>query len=97
MIQSNFFEWLGEALGGLIGFIIRAIRAVVDGLGGAVNDFLGGMARSIGMNSSIFSFALLILGLFLLYCSVRAFIRKAIVAGIIWALIGLMVLSWVVR
>ena len=29
--------------------------------------------------------------------AVRAFIRKAIVAGIIWALLGLMVLSWVVR
>lgn len=97
MIQSNFFEWLGETLGGVIGFIIRAIRAVVDGLGGAVDDFLDGMARAIGMNSSIFSFALLILGLFLLYTCVRAFIAKSIVAGIVWAVLGLMVLSWVVR
>ncbi|MGK9231367.1 hypothetical protein KXS07_07045 [Inquilinus limosus] len=97
MIQTNFFEWLGETLGSVIGFIIRAIRAVVDGLGGAVDDFLDGMARAIGMNSSIFSFALLILGLFLLYTSVRSFISKAIVAGIVWAVLGLMVLSWVVR
>ncbi|WP_026873090.1 hypothetical protein [Inquilinus limosus] len=97
MIQTNFFEWLGETLGSVIGFIIRAIRAVVDGLGGAVDDFLDGMARAIGMNSSIFSFALLILGLFLLYTSVRSFIAKAIVAGIVWAVLGLMVLSWVVR
>jgi uncharacterized membrane protein YjjP (DUF1212 family) len=55
------------------------------------------MARSIGMNASIFSFALLILGLFLLYCSVRAFIARSIVAGVVWALLGLLVLSWVVR
>ncbi|MGK9165676.1 hypothetical protein KXR53_05235 [Inquilinus limosus] len=97
MIQTNFFEWLGETLGGVIGFIIRAIRAVVDGLGSAVDDFLDGMARAIGMNSSIFSFALLILGLFLLYSSVRSFIARSIVAGIVWAVLGLMVLSWVVR
>jgi hypothetical protein len=94
---QSFFEWLGETLGAVIGFIIRAIRGVVDGLSGAVNDFLGGMAHAIGMNASIFSFALLVIGLLLLYTAIRAFIRKAIIAGIIWALLGLMVLSWVVR
>jgi hypothetical protein len=94
---QSFFEWLGEALGTLIHFVIRVVRGVFGGISGAVNDFLDGMARAIGMNSSIFSFALLILGLFLLYISVRAFIARSIVAGVIWALLGLLVLSWVVR
>lgn len=94
---QGFFEWLGETLGAVIGFIIRAIRGAVDGISGAVNDFLGGMAKAIGMNASVFSFVLLVIGLFLLYVAVRAFIRRAIVAGIIWGLLGLLVLSWVVR
>lgn len=94
---QSVFEWLGETLGAVIGFIIRAIRGVVDGIRGAVDDFLGGMARAIGMNASVFSFVLLIIGLLLLYTAVRAFIRKAIVAGIVWGLLGLLVLSWVVR
>ncbi|MDR6292723.1 MULTISPECIES: hypothetical protein [Inquilinus] len=94
---QSFFEWLGETLGAVIGFIIRAVRGVVDGLSGAVNDFLGGMAKAIGMNASVFSFVLLAIGLLLLYTAIRAFIRRAIVAGIVWGLLGLLVLSWVVR
>jgi hypothetical protein len=94
---QSFFEWLGAALGSLIGFVIHAVRSVVDGLRDAVDDFLNGMARAIGMNASIFSFVLLVIGLLLLYAAVRAFIARSIVGGVIWALLGLMVLSWVVR
>lgn len=94
---QSFFEWLGATIGAVIGFIIRLVRGVFEGLDSAVRDFLGGMAHAIGMNASIFSFALLVVGLLLFYVAVRAFIRRAIIAGIIWGLLGLMVLNWAVR
>ena len=39
----------------------------------------------------------LIIGLLLLYSAVRAFMRASIIAGIIWLMLGLWLLSWVVH
>ena len=49
------------------------------------------MRLTIGMK--IFSIAAVILGLFLIYTGVRAFVRRKIVLGIVWVLLGLWLLS----
>jgi hypothetical protein len=49
------------------------------------------------MDTSLISILALIVGLALLYSAVRAFMRASVIAGIIWALLGLWVLSWVVH
>jgi len=49
------------------------------------------------MDTSIISIATLIIGLMLLYSAVRAFMRASIIMGIIWLMLGLWLLSWVVR
>ena len=54
------------------------------------------MARALGMDTSIVSIAVLVIGLLFLYSAVRAFMRASIIAGVIWLLLGLWVLSWII-
>jgi phage shock protein PspC (stress-responsive transcriptional regulator) len=72
----------------------RVVQRAVQYAGG---DFVDGLSRSLGMDTSIISILMLIIGLMLLYSAVRAFMRASIIMGIIWLMLGLWVLSWVVH
>jgi len=91
MQTESFFAWLGGLLGGLIRAIVDGVRFVLGGFGDAVGDFLGGIAAAMGMSPSVFNFAWLLFGLLLLYACARAFMRRAIFAGIIWLLLAVLV------
>ncbi|WP_447594656.1 hypothetical protein [Aquipseudomonas campi] len=97
MRTEGFFDWLGQALGTAIRFIVDLLSTVLDGIWGAMDQFLHGLAGAIGMDTSIFSFILLILGLLLLYAGIRAFLRRGIISGIIWIVLGLIVMSWLIH
>ena len=80
------------------------IRFIVDGLSGlfgalthAGGNFIDGLSRTLGMDTSIISIITLIVGLLFLYSAVRAFMRASIIVGIIWLMLGLWLLSWVVH
>ena len=93
----NPFEWLGEVLGTIVRVIIDSLTWLFDMLSGASSAFINGFARTLGVNSSWLSIAAVIIGLLLLYAGVRAFMRKPFVAGVIWLLLGLWLLSALVR
>ncbi|AMA47252.1 hypothetical protein ACI2KE_14670 [Pseudomonas monteilii] len=97
MHVEGFFEWLGQALGALIRVVVDALSGVFNGLANAGGNFVDGLSRTLGMDTSLISILALIVGLALLYSAVRAFMRASVIAGIIWALLGLWVLSWVVH
>lgn len=97
MQVEGFFGWLGHALGSAIRFIVDLFSGALGAVADAIDDFLGGMARAIGMDVSIFSFILLIIGLLFLYQGVRALLRRSIVGGVIWLLLGLVVMGWLIR
>lgn len=97
MRTEGFFDWLGQALGTAIRFIVDLLSTVLDGIWDAMDQFLHGLAGAIGMDTSIFSFILLILGLLLLYAGIRAFLRRGIISGIIWIVLGLIVMSWLIH
>lgn len=97
MHVEGFFEWLGQALGSVIRFIVDGLSGLFNLLANASGNFIDGLARTLGMDTSLVSILALIVGLMLLYSAVRAFMRASIILGIIWALLGLWVLSWVVH
>lgn len=95
-MQAGFFEWLGEALG-------SAIRFIIDALGGAFAlfteagaDFIEGLSRALGMNPSFLGLVVLVIGLLLLFLAARSLLRRAFISGVLLALLGLWLLSWVV-
>jgi len=93
MQTENFFEWLGGMLGSLIRAVVDGVRFLLGGFGGAVGDFLGGIAAAMGMSPSVFNFAWLLFGLLLLLAAVRAFLRAAVFAGVLWLLLAVLVLG----
>ncbi|MDH4609288.1 hypothetical protein [Pseudomonas sp. BN102] len=96
MRTEGFFEWLGRIIGTAIRFIVDLLSGVLGGIGQAIDDFLNGLARAIGMDVSFFSLILLIIALLLLYAGIRAFIRRAIISGLILTFLGLVVMSWLI-
>lgn len=97
MQVESFSEWLGQALGSVIRFIVDGLSGVFNALTHASGNFIDGLSKALGMDASIISILILIIGLMLLYSAIRAFMRASIIAGVIWLVLGLWVLSWVVH
>ena len=97
MQVESFFEWLGQALGSVIRFIIDGLSGFFHMLTHAGGNFIDGFSRALGMNPSFFSILILIFGLMLLYSAVRAFMRASIFLGILWLILGLWLLSWIIH
>ena len=97
MRVEGFFEGLGHALGQMIRFIVDLLSGALGAVADAVDDFLHGLASAIGMDSSIFSIILLIIGLLLLFSGARSLLRGSIIGGVIWLFLGLVVMGWLIR
>ncbi|AYC34481.1 hypothetical protein D3880_19830 [Pseudomonas cavernae] len=93
MRVESFFEWLGETLGAIIRFIVEALGGFFALLGRAGANFMDGLSRSLGMDPSWLGIAALILGLLLLFSAIRAFLRGALIWGLILLLVALWLLS----
>lgn len=90
---NGFFESLGEAVGSVIRFIVEGLSGFLDVFGSAISSFIAGMSKALGVTPSLLSIVVLVVGLWLLYVAVRAFIRRSIIAGVIWLMLGLWLLS----
>jgi phage shock protein PspC (stress-responsive transcriptional regulator) len=97
MQVESFFEWLGQALGSIIRFIVDGLSGLFNILSNAGGNFVDGLAKTLGMDTSIISIIALIVGLMLLWSAIRAFMNASIIAGIIWLLLGLWLLSWIIH
>ncbi len=97
MQVESFFEWLGQALGAIIRFVVDGLGWLFGGIANAGGNFVEGMSRTLGMDTSLISILALVVGLLLLYSAIRAFMRASIVMGVIWLLLGLWLLSWIIH
>jgi hypothetical protein len=97
MHVESFFEWLGQAVGALIRFIVDALSGLFNLLSNAGGNFVEGLSRTLGMDTSLISIVALVLGLMLLYWAIRAFMRASIIVGVIWLMVGLWVMSWIIH
>lgn len=97
MQVEGFFEWLGQALGTVIRYIVDALSGFFGLFADAGHNFLEGLSRTLGMDRSLLSLVALAIGLMLLVAAVRAFMRRSIIAGVIWLFLGLWLLSWLIH
>ena len=96
MHVESFVGNLGLWLGTFVRFIVESLNGLFNTITQACSNFIDGMARALGMDTSIVSIAVLVIGLLFLYNAVRAFMRASIIGGVIWLLLGLWVLSWII-
>ena len=97
MHVESFIGNLGLWLGTVVRWIVESLSGLFTMITQAGSNFIDGMARALGMDTSIVSIAVLVLGLLFLYNAVRAFMRASIIGGVIWLLLGLWVLSWIIN
>ncbi|KWS11691.1 MFS transporter [Pseudomonas syringae pv. syringae] len=97
MQAEGFFEWLGQAIGAIIRFFVDGLAWLFNGFTHAGGNFVDGLSRTLGMDTSLISIIALVIGLMLLYSAVRAFMRASIILGIIWLALGLWLLSWIIH
>ncbi|WP_110650985.1 hypothetical protein [Salinicola peritrichatus] len=95
--MDGFFNWLGEAIGNVIRTIVDLLHALFANLWQAMDGFVDGLTRALGIDDSIFSIAVLVIGVLLLVNGLRSFLRGGVIGGFIWLLLGLLVLSWLIR
>lgn len=96
-LNTNPFEWLGQALGTLIRLIVDALSWLFNLLSGASSAFVNGFSRALGVDSSLLSIAFVVLGLFLIYLGFSSVIKKRFIRSVIWLLLGLWLLSSLIR
>lgn len=97
MHVEGFFDWLGQAFGTVIRFIVELLAGFFDLISNAGTHFLGGLSRALGMETSLLGLIALVIGLLFLAAAVRAFIRRAFIAGVIWLLLALWLLSLIIH
>lgn len=97
MQVESFFEWLGQALGTVIRYIVDALSGIFYLFAEAGANFLEGLSRTLGMDRSLISLIALAIGLMLLIGAFRAFFRRSIIAGVIYLFLGLWLLSWLIH
>jgi hypothetical protein len=93
MRVEGFFEWLGQAFGAAIRFIVEALSGFLGLFGDALGGFINGMSKALGIAPSLLGMVVLVIGLLLLYAAVRAFLRRSIIVGVIWLFFGLWLLG----
>ena len=94
--MQDFFSWLGQTLGEVIRFVVDLLLIFFQNLGGSARGFFGSLASALGIPPTFLSLAVLMLGLWLLYLALRALLRRRLVATLIWAVLGVTVLSWLI-
>lgn len=97
MRVEGFFDWLGAAVGTVIRFIVELLAGFFELLGNAGRHFLSGLSRALGMETSVLGLVALGIGLLLLVAAVRAFMRRSLVAGVLWLLLALWLLSLIIH
>ncbi|MCM5703607.1 hypothetical protein [Larsenimonas salina] len=95
--DSSFFGDVGEAIGAVLKSLIDFLSSIWQNFFGAIDDFIDGVTRSLGISPSVFSIALLVIGLMFLYGAVRAFMRGSILGGAFRLGIGVILLSWLTQ
>lgn len=97
MHAESFFEWLGQALGAIIRWVVDSLGWLFSLLGNAGGNFVEGLSQTLGMDTNVVTIVALIVGLLFLYSAVRAFMRASVIMGVIWAVLGLWLLSWIIH
>ncbi|GEK72767.1 MULTISPECIES: hypothetical protein [Halomonas] len=95
--MNDFFTAIGQFIGHVIRFIVDALGAGLNGLDDAASSLIGGIAGGLGIPANLLSLLVLALGLWLLWKAFSALRRRAVVATLIWVLLGVSVLSWLIN
>lgn len=97
MDLDNFFHWVGEQLGDAIRFIVDSLAWLFDNFYGVIDSFINGLTGALGIDASIFTLLILLIGLAMLFAAVRALLRRSVLPTLLWTVLGVLLLSWLIH
>ena len=95
--MEEFFHWIGETLGAAIRFIVDGLAGLLGNLYGLIDSFLAGLTNALGISTSVLSLLILVLGLAMLWAALRALLKRRLIGAVIWAALGVVVLTWLIH
>ncbi|WP_043531573.1 hypothetical protein [Litchfieldella xinjiangensis] len=95
--MTDFFNWLGEMVGYAVRVVVDVLGELFGGFWGAIVGFAEGLGVALGINPTLFSLFVLLVGIALLFNGIRALLRRSFIAGLIWLALALLVLGWLVQ
>ena len=95
--MGDFFESLGEGLGGAVRWLVLTLNEAVRTVFVGLHNFFDGLARGLGLaDSSIFAIGTVIAGLAFLYFAAKAFRGKRFVRGGAYSFAAILLIGWVI-
>ena len=94
--MEDFFSWAGRTLGEIIRFVVDLLTSFFANIGDSARSFLQGLTSSLGIPVSLINLVVLVIGLWMLWKAFRALMRRAVIATLVWLLLGVVVLSWLI-
>ncbi|MGM0832023.1 MAG: hypothetical protein ACQEUK_04235 [Pseudomonadota bacterium] len=94
MQANGFFDGTGEAIGDAIRVMVEFLLGFFTNFFGALDDFIDGLTRSLGINASFFSLLVLVIGLWLLWRGIRVLLRGSLLGAIVRIVLAVFILSW---
>ncbi len=94
--MEDFFSWAGRTLGEIIRFVVDLLTGFFANIGDSARSFLQGLTSSLGIPVSLINLVVLVIGLWMLWKAFRALMRRAVIATLVWLLLGVVVLSWLI-
>lgn len=95
--MADFFTSIGRTLGEVIRFVVDLLTGAFSGLGDSARGFLQGLSSALGISPSLLNIVVLLIGLWMLWRCVRALLRRALIAAIVWGVLSLALLSWLIN
>ncbi|MGB7758166.1 MAG: hypothetical protein WBL23_19100 [Salinisphaera sp.] len=97
MGNDNPFQWLGEQIGRILRLIVEGLAWVLTHIGTAVNSFYRGLGDALGINPTLISLVILLIGVALLLSGLRSLFARRFVSAAVAGIPGILILSWLIR
>lgn len=91
---EDWFNWIGTKIGEAIRFVVDLLTLMFANLDDSLSNFIYGVTDAMGINASLFTVIVLIIGLACLYRGIRALLRRGFIAGLLWLFGALLILGW---
>ena len=97
MGNDNPFQWLGEQIGRILRLVVEGLAWTLTHLGTAIDSFYRGLGDALGINPTLISLIILLIGVALLLSGLRSLFAGRLLSAAVAGIPGVLILSWLIH
>lgn len=97
MGNDNPFQWLGEQIGRVLRLIVNGLSWLLTHIGAAFNSVYRGFGNALGIDPTLISLIIVLVGLALLLSGLRALFAGRLFGAVLAGVPGILLLSWLIH